>query len=128
MATSASGGNSFCACSDRLALGRVPQIAQQRVEDRGARMADFQAAAAGAMQQLEPVRFHLQEGLVAGQFLAGVPARRQRQPRGGARFDLLQAIPASGASLWVQNPIERKRRTLKPCGRAVFVRLGEYVR
>ncbi len=83
MATSASGGNSFWACSDRLVLAAVPQVAQQRVEDGGARVADFEAAGAGAMLQLEPVRLHLEEGLVAGQFLGG---RR----RGGSAGDALR--------------------------------------
>ena len=66
-------------------LGRVPEVAQQRVEDGRARMADFEPASAGAMAQLEPVRFHLEESFVAGQFLGGLPSRRQRQPRGGTR-------------------------------------------
>ena len=73
----------------QAALAASHKMAQQRVEDRGARVADFQAAGAGAMQQLEPVRFHLEEGLVTGQFLGGLPARRQRQPRRGTRFNLL---------------------------------------
>ena len=71
-------------------LGGVPQVAQQRVEDRGARVADFEAAGAGAMLQLEPVRFHFEEGLVTGQFLGGLPPRRQRQAGRGTRFNLLQ--------------------------------------
>ena len=109
MATSASGGNSFRACSDKLALGGVPQVAQQRVEDRGAGVADFQAAGAGAMPQLEPVRLHLEEGLVAGQFLGRLPARRQRQARRGTRFDLLQQFLHSQITLGAKAP-ERKRR------------------
>ena len=71
------------------AFGGVPQRPQEHIENRGPRVADFQAAGAGAMHQFESVRFHLQEPFVAGQLLRGQPARRQLQPRSGARFDLL---------------------------------------
>ncbi len=96
-------------------FGRVPEVAQQRVEDRGASMADFEAARAGAMPQLEPVRFHLEEGLVAGQFLGGLPARRQRQARGGARFNLLKQFLHSGITLGAKP--SRRKRPRKPCDR-----------
>ena len=71
-------------------LGGFPQVAQQRVENRGARVADFEAAGAGAMLELEPVRFHLEEGLVTSQFLGGLPPRWQRQSGCGTRLNLLE--------------------------------------
>ena len=54
------------------------------------RPASFQTAGTGAMQYLEPVFFDLEEGLVAGQLLRGLPARRQGQPRRGVGFNFFQ--------------------------------------
>jgi hypothetical protein len=95
-------------------------VAQQHVEDGGARVAGLKAAGAGAMPQLEPMRLHLEEGLVAGQFLGGLPAWRQRQARRGTRFDLLQQFLHSRITLGAKPP-QRKRpreRTAKPCPRS----------
>ena len=72
-------------------------------------MTDFPAARPGAMEHLEPVRFDLEESLVARQFLSGHAIRRQRQPRAGVSLDLLQ-------ERWHQRNLgtsggERKRAT-----------------
>ena len=61
------------------------------------------------MQHLEPVRFHLEERLEAGQFLRRLPARRQRQPRRGAGFDFfLQFLHFPAQLGW------KKRRKQEP--------------
>ena len=70
-------------------FGRVPEVAEQRVEDGRAGVADFEAAGPGAMVQLEPVGFHFEEGFVAGQFLGGLPPGRQRQAGRGTVLNLL---------------------------------------
>ena len=82
--------------------------------------ADFAAARAGAVEQFEPVRFDLEKGLVTRQFLGGQAARRQRQPRRGARLDFCQQILHAPIS-WVQNPLNASARPQsKPCDESVF--------
>ena len=92
MATSASGGNSFCACGDRLPLRLRPKMPQQRVKDCRARLADFAPAHAGAMLQFEPVRLDLEKALVAGEFFRRIAVWRRRQTRPGVGFNFFDQI------------------------------------
>ena len=87
-ATTAIGGNSLRAWAER-ALRPLPQVAEDASRPAPG-LADFQAAGAGAMRELEPVRFHFEEGCESEAAPGRRPARRQRQPRRGTRFDLLQ--------------------------------------
>ncbi len=68
---------------------RLPQAAQENVQQARAATGDFQPAAAAAMENLEPVRFNLQKSLVPGQFHRRQPSGRQREACGRAGFHLL---------------------------------------
>ena len=59
------------------------KMPQQRVEHRRPRRANLAPARAGAMLHFQPVRFHLEKGLVTRQFFRRVAVRRQRQARLG---------------------------------------------
>ena len=69
---------------------RVPQMPQEPVEDCGAGLADFHAVRAGAVQQLQPVRFDLEEILVARKFFCRGGVGRERQARVGGGLDFLE--------------------------------------
>src|ERR1019366_7069258 len=100
----------------------IPQVAQERVEDCRAGVADFEAAGPGAMAQLEPVGFDLQERLVAGQFLGRLAARRQHKASRRTRLDFLKQFLHARFTLGAK-PAQRKYlRNL--VGRAVFVKLA----
>ena len=92
MATSASGGNSFCASADRLRFRRRPKMPQQRIQNRRPALADFAPARARAMQQLQPVRLDLEKTFVAREFFDGGAVRRQPQTRFSGGLNFFQQI------------------------------------
>ena len=76
----------------QAALGRFPKMLQQRVEHRRAAPANLAPAAAGTVQQFEPVRLHLEKSLVARELFRRVGFRRQGQTFPGVRFDFFEQI------------------------------------
>ena len=70
-------------------LRGVPKLADQDVHQHRAAAADFQAAAAGALPHLEPVRLDFQKSLVAPELLR---RRVTIETRGGAGFKLFQQV------------------------------------
>ena len=76
----------------------INDIAQEKVDDGGAGAADFAPFASGAVEDFEAVRLHLEEVLVADQFLAGLGMGWENQARGGAGLNFLEQSrhPASG--------------------------------
>ena len=72
----------------QIFLRRPPQVLQQRVQNRRARLADFAATRAGPVLQLEPVRLDFEKIFVAREFFrrGGGGRKRQSRLRGGLDF------------------------------------------
>jgi len=73
------GGILFLAAGREVGHNGVPHVTEEDVEEPGAGAADIDATGAGAMEDFEPVGFHLQKRLVAGEFRGGKASRRQRE-------------------------------------------------
>ena len=76
----------------QAALGRFPEMPQQRVEHRRAALANLTPASARTVQQFEPVRLHLEKTLVARELFRRVGVQRQRQMLLGVSFDFFEQI------------------------------------
>ena len=104
---------------------RFQNVAQRDVQDGGARLTDFAATAARAMENLQPVRFNFEEIFVARQFLGRLAAFRQSQSAGGICFDFFQQGWHSFGKLAVgisrrKERAEAGEKKSQPCGTSGF--------
>ncbi len=92
MATSATGGMAPLAAPDAAGLADSHRVLQQGIQNGRPPLAKLPPRRAGAMQQLQPVRFHLEKVLVARELFRRGGVGRERQPRRGDGFDFFEQV------------------------------------